>query len=139
MKRTADSSTTSEAYPKSTSHGRRASGIAFGSIHTAITPSTPRRYGNGGSCQSNKGSKERKTWASRYQLCCLSTFVGEEPLCCNQGCSRHLLGSVSSLSDTDGRKQVCSKGIPSGKSKSAAFSSLFRLLVLTALKPLPCG
>src|SRR6266704_123896 len=49
MKRTADSSTTSGACPKSTSHGRRASGIASGSIHTAITPSTPRRYGNGGS------------------------------------------------------------------------------------------
>src|SRR5436309_11171369 len=96
MKRTADSSTTSEACPKSTSHGRRASGIASGSIHTAITPSTPRRYGNGGSDQPNKGSKERKIWASRYQLCCLSTFVGEEPLCCNKGCSRHILGRVSS-------------------------------------------
>src|SRR2546421_3933460 len=56
MKRTADSSTTSEACPKSTSGGRRASGIASGSIHTAITRSTPRRYGNGGSGQSNKGS-----------------------------------------------------------------------------------
>ncbi len=131
MKRTVDSSTTSEACPKSTSHGRRASGIASGLIHTAITPSTPRRYRNGGSGQSNKGSKERKTWASRYQLCCLSTFVGEEPLCCNEGCPP--------LSHTDGRKQVCSQGIPSGKSKSAAFSSLFRLLVLTVLKPLPCG
>src|SRR6266568_2959612 len=56
MKRTADSSTTFEACPKSTSHGRRASGIASGSIPTAITRSTPRRYGNGGSGQSNKGS-----------------------------------------------------------------------------------
>src|SRR6266700_7519594 len=56
MKRTAASSTTFEACPKSTSHGRRASGIASGSIHTAITRSTPRRYGNGGSGQSNKGS-----------------------------------------------------------------------------------
>src|ERR1700687_4518917 len=77
MKRTADSSTTSEACPKSTSHGRRASGIASGSIHTAITPSTPRRYGNGGSGQSNKGSKERKTWASRYQRCCIIAVLAE--------------------------------------------------------------
>src|SRR6266705_4009880 len=95
MKRTADSSTTSEVCPKSTSHRRRASDIASGSIHTAITPSTPRQYGNGGSGQSNKGSKERKTWASRYQLCCLSTFVGEEPLCCNEGCSRHCVDKIT--------------------------------------------
>src|SRR5438874_2456381 len=56
MKRTADSSTTSEACPKSTSRRRRASGIAYGSIPTAITPSTPRRYGHGGSGQSNNVS-----------------------------------------------------------------------------------
>src|SRR5204863_4816297 len=53
MKHTVDSSTTSEACPKSTSRGRRASGVASGSIPTAITPSTPGRYGNGGSGQSN--------------------------------------------------------------------------------------
>src|SRR5438128_2044568 len=61
MKRTADSSTTSEACPKSTSRGRRASGIASGSIPTAITRSTPRRYDNGGSGQSNKGSPDMKS------------------------------------------------------------------------------
>src|SRR5260221_3534051 len=95
MKRTADSSTTSEACPKSTSHGRRASGIASGSIHTAIIPSTPRQYGNGGSGQSNKGSKERKTSASRYQRCFLSNFVWEEPLCRYERGSKHLVNKIT--------------------------------------------
>src|SRR5262245_12235040 len=58
-KPTANSSTTSKACPKRNSHGRRVSGIAYGLIHTAITPSTPRRYANGGSGQSDKGSLDR--------------------------------------------------------------------------------
>src|ERR1700720_1070163 len=76
MKRTADSSTTSESCPKSTSHGRRASGIAFGSIHTAITPSTPGRYGNGGSGQSNKGSKEQ---FSLYMMASFNPGMDKQP------------------------------------------------------------
>src|SRR2546430_17702737 len=52
---TAGSSTTYKACPKSSSRGRHASGIASGSIPTAITPSTPRQYGNGGSGPVNRG------------------------------------------------------------------------------------
>src|SRR5437764_972308 len=59
MKHTVDSSTTSKACPKITSRGRRASGVASGSIPTAITPSTPGRYGNGGSAQSKFESKKK--------------------------------------------------------------------------------
>src|SRR5258706_3953307 len=66
MKHTADSSTTSAVYPKSTSRGRRASGIACGSIPTAIPPSTPGQYGNGASSWSNKGRKLSRRLARYY-------------------------------------------------------------------------
>src|SRR6266498_3613143 len=58
MKSTANSLRISRACPKSNSRGKRASGIAYGSIPTAITPSTPRRYGTGGSGQSDRGSSD---------------------------------------------------------------------------------
>src|SRR5205809_5131967 len=48
MRRTTVSSTTSKACPKSNLRGRRASGIVYGSIHTAITQYTQGRYENGG-------------------------------------------------------------------------------------------
>src|SRR6266511_3560044 len=58
MKSTANSLRISRACPKSNSRGKRASGIAYGSIPTAITPSTPRRYGTGGNGQSDRGSSD---------------------------------------------------------------------------------
>ena len=46
---TAGSSPMSRACPQSNPPGRRASGVGYGWIPIAITRSTPRQYGNGGS------------------------------------------------------------------------------------------
>lgn len=67
MKPISGSLTTSAAYPKSITRVKRASGIASGSIHIAITLSTPGRYRNGGSDQSNKGSPELDSVGLRMQ------------------------------------------------------------------------
>ena len=59
MKPTAGSSPTSRACPKSNSRVRRASGGAYGSIHTAIIRSMPRRYEYGGSSPPEPGSRKQ--------------------------------------------------------------------------------